>query len=63
MEYEQEKTNKDIEIDGDDAKKIENEYFSKKTDEQKKNKAHLKKFQEESENANIHLIAKEEKND
>ncbi|KAM3132436.1 hypothetical protein pb186bvf_015395 [Paramecium bursaria] len=61
LEYEQEKTNKDIEVDGEDAKKIESEYFTKRNDIQKKQKTHLKKLQEENENANIFEVSKQEK--
>ena len=63
LEYEQEKTTKDIEIDGEEAKGKESGYFQKRNEELKKEKGHLKHFYLENENANILTIAKDEKND
>lgn len=63
LEYEQEKTNRDIEVDGEQAKSKENEYFGKRTEDLKQNKGHLKKLYEENEDANIHTVNKEENND
>ncbi|CAD8078000.1 unnamed protein product [Paramecium sonneborni] len=62
LEYEQEKANDEIEKDGKEAHNLENDHFSKRSDEQKRQKTHLKKLQEEYENSYIHAIEKEEKN-
>jgi len=58
LEYEQEKTNKEIDLDGDTAKSRENDNFNGRTEDLKKNKSHLKKLYEENEDANIHTVMK-----
>jgi hypothetical protein len=56
LEYEKEKTNKEIELDGESAKTKENDNFTGHTEDSKKSKSHLKKLYEENEDANIHTV-------
>lgn len=64
LEYEQEKTNKDIEVDGEGAKKIETDYFDQRLTDMTKDKLKLKSNYIDNEKVNIVNVTKiEEKND
>lgn len=60
LEYEQEKTNKDIEFDGEDAKKKESEYFDHRLTDMTKDKIKLKFNYAETEKQNIVKVTKNE---
>jgi hypothetical protein len=60
LEYEQEKTNELIEVDGEDAKSKENKYFEDRLDTMSKEKKNLKNQFNESEKKNIVNVQKEE---
>lgn len=64
LEYEQEKTNKEIENDGEDAKKKETEYFDQRLTDMTKDKLKLKSEYTTKEKDNIISVTKlEERND
>ena len=64
LEYEQEKTNKDIELDGEGAKTSETDYFNQRLTDMTKDKLKLKSSYVENEKQNMVNVTKtEEKND
>ena len=60
LEYEQEKTNELIEVDGEDAKSKENKYFEDRLENMSKEKKNLKNQFNESEKKTIANVQKEE---